>query len=230
MSVEPSRRPPKAPLAGPEPPLDLGDTGRDLYAATEPIAFGDREHGWAWARFLAALAAILDPISEMVRADAEGNDGWTALASPRRCPEPWLRVLAQWAGFRRWDALSAADLRELLGGGHAPGMWRGTRGAMLDAVRRFLPEGAGDALYFEERADGDAYKLRVFTYAWAEVDERAVFDALWMAKPAGIFPVEYQVREGQAYFQARARVANYAEGRELWASYEAARTYRPGGM
>ena len=96
-----------------EPPLDLGDTGRDLYAATPTLARLDPDNDYAWARYLAALSVLLDVIAEMVRDDADGNPGWTALGSPARCPEPFLRVLAQWAGIRRWDALDPDDLRAL---------------------------------------------------------------------------------------------------------------------
>lgn len=120
------------------PPFDLGQTGADLYEATAPIAYADRENAWAWASLMYALSGLLDVVAEMVRDDGAGNPGWTALASPARCPEPWLRVLAQWAGIRRWDAMSADDLRELIGP-RAPGLWRGTRAAMIDAARRFLP-------------------------------------------------------------------------------------------
>jgi hypothetical protein len=233
MSVEPPEappeapatrlpRPPRAPLVGPEPPFDMGDTGRDLFAKTEPVAFADPRLGWPWAAYMAALAGLLDVLSTMVRDDDEGNEGWTALASPSRCPPPYLRVLAQWAGIRAglWSSMSEADLRELIGP-HAPGQWRGTRKAMIAAVRRFLPPGEEKWIYFEERADGDPYKLRVFLYDWIPHDAQAVTDALWWAKPAGIFPVVFEVRHGQAYFMLRDSVADYAEMFERFDNYAA---------
>lgn len=205
-------RPPRAALVGPEPPFDMGDTGRDLYAATEPIAYADPEFDWPWARFCASVAELLDPVSIMVRDDADGNEGWTALASPTRCPEPWLRVLAQWAGVRRWDALSSDDLRQLING-RAPGLWRGTRDALIAAVRRFYPPELApeELLYFEERSviTGDelidAYMLRVFTYSWVEHDPELVRTNLEAALPAGIKLI-YEVRHGQAYFMLRNRL------------------------
>lgn len=69
-----------------EPPFDLDGTGRDLYAATAPLAWADPATDFAWAKYTDALGELLDVIAEMVRDDADGNAGWTALASPARCP------------------------------------------------------------------------------------------------------------------------------------------------
>lgn len=188
-----------------EPPSNLGmaETGRDLYAATPTMAALDPENDWAWAKYLAALSELLDVIAVMVRDDDDGNEGWTALASPSRCPEPFLRVLAQWAGIRRWDALDPPDLRALIGP-RAPGLWRGTREAMIAAVRRFYPPGEFDPswIYFEERADGDPYLLRVFTFDFIDHDEAGVRAALQANKPAGLNLI-YEVRVGQTWAMLR---------------------------
>ena len=196
------------PITGPE----LGQTGTDLMTQTAPMAYAEADTANAWARLLGAPAELLDPIAEMVRDDAAGNPGWTALASPARCPPAWIAVLAQWAGIRRSlaDAMSEDDLRELIGP-HAPGMWRGTRQAMIAAVRRFMPPGMADQfLYFEERADGDPYRLRVFTYSFIEHDPALVEAALQAAKPAGLL-LDYEVRRGQNWNMLRGRRANWAE-------------------
>lgn len=213
-----------APIEGPEPPFDLGDTGRDLYAATEPVAFADAENGWAWALYMAALSELLDVVSLMVRDDIDGNPGWTALASPARCPEPWLRVLAQWAGVRRWDAMSSEDLRALVGPQSAPGLWRGTRSAIRGAVRRFLPENAD--ILFDERTGGDAYAIRVFTFDYYEHDPEQVREAIEAALPAGLSLI-YEVRSGQTYGMVRNRHATYADVRASYANYGDMRDARP---
>lgn len=216
-----------------EPPLDLGDTGRDLYAATPTLARLDPDNEFAWAKYLAALSELLDVIAEMVRDDEQGNPGWTALASPARCPPPFLRVLAQWAGIRRWDALDPPDLRALIGP-RAPGLWRGTVAAMVEAVRRFYPPGQFDPayIYFEERAAVtgdetiDAYWLRVFTYSFVEHDETAVRAALGAAKPAGINLI-YEVREGQTWGMVRDSGLSWGEINETYDSWEDVRLARP---
>lgn len=144
-----SRHPALAPLLPgddvtpiPEPvigdPLDLGITGVDLYEATQPAAYADADNDYAWRRFVGALSVLLDNVADVCRS-FDGEERWTQLASPSRCPPEWLPVLAQWAGVRRPDAMTEAELRELIGP-TAPGMWRGTRAAMIAAVRRFLPQ------------------------------------------------------------------------------------------
>jgi Phage tail protein (Tail_P2_I) len=212
-----------APLEGADPPFDLGDTGRDLYAATEPVAFADPENAWAWAHYMAALSLALDVVSTMVRDDAEGNPGWTALASPARCPEPWLRVLAQWAGVRRWDAISPDDLRALIGP-RAPGLWRGTQSAIREAVRRFIPENAD--ILFDERTGGDPYAIRVFTFDYYEHDPEQVRSAIEAALPAGLTLI-YEVRSGQTYGMVRARHETYADVRAAYDTYADMRDARP---
>jgi hypothetical protein len=127
-----------------EPP-ELGITGQELYDNTEPAHYAEPQTDYAWARFLSALALLLDPIATVTRPET-GEDNWIVLASPSRCPVEWLPVLAQWAGVRRPDAMSEEALRELIGP-HAPGMWRGTTQAMLEAVRRFYPPPSDPDLY-----------------------------------------------------------------------------------
>lgn len=222
----PATRAPVVPLEVANPPFDLGDTGHDLYERTQPVAFGDPVNRWAWAAYCSALSTILDPISVMVRDDAAGNAGWTKLASPWRCPEPWLPVLAQWAGIRISAARSMTvdELRELLSTG-GPSLHRGTRAALIAAIRRFLPPGTADRLvYFEERAvvtgnpQIDAYMLRVFTFNFVEHDPEEVRAALEAAKPAGIQLV-YQVRVGQTWGMLNQREDSWADVLNNYASW-----------
>jgi hypothetical protein len=190
-------------------------TGRDLYRGTEPIAFDDEEQAGAWWQFTDALAGLLDPIAEITRPVP-----WLALAHPQDCPKAWLNVLAQWAGIRRPDAMSEEDLRILIGEG-GPGFWRGTRQNMIALMRRFLPPGTPDNfVYFEERADGDPYKLRVFTYTsdTPPETEQEIRLALEAAKPAGLHFI-YEVRVGQTYRMLRDRVENYAEMNDHYENY-----------
>ena len=209
-------------ISGPTVPVmpEIGPTGEEIYDNMEPAQYAELETNYSLARFLAAISELLDPIADVTRAP-DGSDRWLVLASPTRCPVEWLPVLAQWAGVRRRDSMSEADLRELIGP-HGPGMWRGTRQSMWDAVKRFYPPGTPDNfLYFEERADGNAYALRVFTYSFVQHDEAAVRSALLHAKPAGL-TLLYEVRVGQTWGMLDERmptwgdtVVNYASWYEL---------------
>ena len=101
-------------------------------------------------------------------------------------------------------------------------MWRGTRQNMIAMIRRFLPPGTPENfVYFEERADNDPYRLRIFTYANdtpPEVEEQIRL-ALDAAKPAGLHPFIYEVRVGQTYRMLRDRVEDYAEMNERYENY-----------
>ena len=108
--------------------------------------------------------------------------------------------------------MTEQELRDLIGP-RSPGMWRGTRQAMWDAVKRFYPPGTPDNyLTFQERADGDPYLLRVFTYSFIPHDPAAVESALLHAKPAGLNLI-YEVRVGQTYDMAKAQNATYDDAK-----------------
>ena len=196
------------------PPLTT-TVGADLYEAVEPLTWADESLGWPLALYLDAVGLILDEIAVLVRTDDLGNDGWSAFADPTRCPASFLYTLAQWAGVRYPRRMSEADLRVLIGP-HAPGVWRGTKAAILAGIQRYLTPGG--AIYFEERADGDPYKLRIFTYGFDTLDEQAIRTELLNEIPAGLI-VDYEVREGQTYSMLRDRVADYAEVKSTYATY-----------
>lgn len=179
--------------------------GPDLYAAVEPLTWADESLGWPLALYLDAVGLILDEIAVLVRVDDEGNDGWSAFADPERCPASFLYTLAQWAGVRYPRRMSEADLRALIGP-HAPGVWRGTKAAILAGIARYLTPGG--SIYFEERADGDPYKLRIFTYGFDTLNELAIRTELLNDIPAGLI-VDYQVREGQTYGMVHTRTDEY---------------------
>ncbi|MCI4360263.1 MAG: phage tail protein [Thermoplasmata archaeon] len=219
------------------PPPELDQTGREMFENTRPVAYADTETDYSWARFTSALSELLDPIAEITR-PLDGSESWTTLASPHRVPKAWLRVLAQWAGVRRPDAMDEEALRELIAEG-GPGFWRGTRAALTAAVRRFLPPGTADQwLYFEERAvvtgdpNIDAYALRIFTYEMhtpPEV-EAQIRDALQHAKPAGLYPFIYEVRRGQSWRMLRDRMEDWAEVNAHYENWREVLTDEPTGM
>lgn len=196
------------------PPLT--QVGTDLYAAVDALAYDDESLGWPLALYLSANGLLLEDIAGLVRAGPDGEDGWTAFADPARCPDGFLYTLAVWAGVRFPRRMGFSDLRALIGP-HAPSIWRGTKGAILSAVRRYLEPDA--AIYFEERADGNAYHLRVFTYDSETLDEAAIRNELLGAVPAGLI-VTYEVRPGLDYAQVAATYATYAVVNATYATYD----------
>ncbi len=196
-------------------PPTMTTVGVDLYASLEPLAYADASLGWPLARYLSSVGLILEDTAILVRADDEGNDGWSAFADPQRCPTSFLYTLAQWAGVRYPRRMAEDDLRALIGP-HAPGVWRGTKAAILAAVQRWLTPGG--ALYFEERADGDPYKLRIFSYTFDTLDQAAIEAELLNVIPAGLV-LDYEVRDGQTYGQLRDSMTDYAEVKSTYATY-----------
>lgn len=197
------------------PPADMTTMGSDLYAAVEPLTYADESLGYPLANLLSSVGLMLEEVALLVRADDDGNDGWTAFADPLRCPDSFLYTLAVWAGVTYPRRMSKDDLRQLIGP-HAPGVWRGTKDAILAAVRRYLAPGA--PIYFEERADDDAYKIRIFTYTSSTIDEAAIRQELLGAIPAGLI-LDYQVRVGQTYGMVRDTHPTYADVKATYATY-----------
>ena len=205
--------------------IGFHSTGDDLYEGTYPAAFADSDNANAWLAFCTALAELLDPIAEITRPD-DGSDPWIVLASPMRCPSDWLNVLAQWAGVRRPDTMSEADLRALIASG-GPGFTRGTKAAMIAAVRRFLPPGTPDFLItFDERAGGDPYALSVFTYSFVPHDPVLVRAALEQAKPAGLV-LDYEVRVGQTWGMLNDANSSWGDALARYPTWLAALTAPP---
>ena len=206
------------------PPIDT-TVGSDLYDALEPLTYADASLGWPLASYVSSIGLILEEIALLVRTDDAGNDGWSAFADPARCPDDFLYTLAQWAGVVYPRRMTPDALRDLIGP-HAPGVWRGTRAAIFAAVQRYLSPGG--AMYFEERADGDAYKLRIFTYTYDTLDEEAIRTELINDVPAGLI-VDYEVREGQTYGMALEVTGTYDVMKTTYDNYGDMAAAQPSG-
>ena len=198
-----------------DPPIAT-EVGQDLYAALEPLTYADASLGWPLAKYLSSIGLILDEVAQLVRSDDAGHDGWPAFADPTRCPDDFLYTLAQWAGVTHPRRMTTTALRDLIGP-HAPGVWRGTKAAILAGVRRYLAEPDG-LLYFEERADGNPYKLRIFTYDFDTLDQAAIEVELLNVVPAGLI-VNYEVREGATWAQLHAAQPNWAAVNATYATW-----------
>jgi hypothetical protein len=191
--------------------------GADLYDALEPLTYADEQLQWPLAYYLDALGLILEETAELVRADEAGNDGWSAFADPQRCPTAYLFTLAQWAGVRYPRRMDQQQLRDLIDGS-APGLWRGTRKAIEESIRRYLaPDGL---IFFQERSLGNAYALTIFTFAHSTLNEAAIRRELLLQVPAGLL-LTYEVRIGQDYGMLLGRLADYAAMKATWPTYQA---------
>lgn len=194
---------------------DMTQVGADMYEAVAPLTYADESLGHPLALYLSANGLMLDEVAGLVRA-SDAGEGWSAFADPVRCPVSFLYTLAVWAGVRYPRRMTVDDLRDMIGP-HAPGVWRGTKGAILSAVRRYLVPDA--RIFFEERADGNAYHLRIFTYTAETLDEEAIRTELLGAVPAGLV-LTYEVRIGQTYGEVTAGYASYDVVHTTFATYD----------
>ena len=119
--------------------------------------------------------------------------------------------------------MSTDDLRAIIGP-QGPGLWRGTKGAILAAVQRYLTPGG--QLFFSER-DPDPYSLRIYTYTYDTLDEAGIARELLTVVPAGLI-VDFEVREGQTYGMVRDSGDTYAQVKAKYATYAVLVSSLPG--
>ena len=137
----------------------LTPLAESLYEQLRPLQFDEPAQGYALARYVASLATLLDPIQEIADDDEQGHVGWQIAADPELCPDWMLGWLAMWAGVSPAQR-TEAETRYLIA--NSPARVRGTQQAMIAAAQQLLT--GGKNVYFEERADGNAYQLVVFTW------------------------------------------------------------------
>ena len=85
-------------------------------------------------------------------------------------------------------------------------------------LRLQVPANPESMIYFEERADGDAYRIRIFTYEHWTLDEDAIRTELLNQIPAGLL-LDYEVRVGQTYGMVRDTHPTYTDVKAAYATY-----------
>lgn len=79
-------------------------TGQELYDAIAPVVtsdvagYDDSDNGFVAAILCAAIATMVDPVSDVVRDQTDGTPGWAILFQPDIVPAQWLPWVAQFAG------------------------------------------------------------------------------------------------------------------------------------
>jgi hypothetical protein len=144
----------------------------DELKITQP---GDESRGWPLLILLGALGIAFGEAHDLARDPDQ-------LSDPARIPIAHLPWLAQWAGVTIPDGTPEAQARALVTS--PPAFRRGTVGALIDAVRVHHP--APKRLEILERADGNAHRLGVFTYASQTTDEAVTRNDIESQTPAWI--------------------------------------------
>lgn len=166
----------------------------ELYAAVESITAPDEELDWPLLRFLASVGDQLWETERLNRDDPAGHPGWSALLDLDRIDDEWLAYVAQFIGVRL--IAGTTPEQQLVRIAEAAGMQRGRPSAIRGAAKQFLTGTKTVQLF--ERYQGDAYRLRLRTFAPETPDADAVEAAVRALKPAGI-TLLYDVSTGQTY-------------------------------
>jgi hypothetical protein len=142
-------------LGVPDPaPPAMGSCGDELYAAMEPLAYADHEHGWTLAHLCEGIGRMRQSISDLVR-DSDEGPGWSAPLDVDRAPgagaeTDFLPFLAQLVGVRGIEGLDDAQRRAAIRERGA--FRRGTPAAILSYATRFT-DGTPGAVTLRERYD-----------------------------------------------------------------------------
>lgn len=179
--------------------------GQEIYDGLEPLAYDDASQGSALLTLCGALGAMFQPIRTLVRADDQGNPGWSLLLDITRCPTANLPYLGQFVGVQVDPSLDDAQQRLQIS--QESGMARGTVGAITAAAQKYL---TGSQTVIISERDPDAYSFTVTTFTDETPDSDVVEAALEAAKPAGLILVYTNVA-GQTWGILKANEATWAD-------------------
>jgi tail protein P2 I len=190
----------------------VGRAAADLYERLGPFAKLDTDPDWVLLRFCDVLTSgSFEQIYGYVRTGEDGTPGWAAIFDPDLCPPEALPYLAQFVGVAITPDMSVAEQRQAI---LLPAQWqRGTLAAMLQSIVRELT--GSKTVLLDERYSGDAYKLRVRTFASETPDPARTLAAILLQKPAGI-TLLYEAITGQDWDDLE---ADHADWNAVMADY-----------
>lgn len=232
-------------------PPAIEEVSQEVYDALGPWREEDPAHGYQLMLYVDAHARELQPLEDLVRVSDDGP-GWSLLLDVDRCPVEYLDHLGQYVGTVTEPQQTDAEKRAIIK--TVPGWARG-RPATLKAIVAASLTGTR-MVTFLERFGGDAYALRVRTYA-AETPFRSYDDALagfgtydieaaayptyasvpnaeseirtalGLAKPGGLI-LTYEVLAGSSYDDLTAQYGTYNAEAAALTTYDAAINHVPG--
>jgi hypothetical protein len=186
------------------------------------FAVGDEDRDWPLLRLCDVLCStVLEPVHELV-ADREDEVGWEIALDPEEAPAYTLPWLAQFAGVTLEPSLSEAEQRAKIQ--ERPHFARGRPASLLAAIKATLT--GTKTVLVTERDGGEAYQLRVRTYASETPSEDATLAAILTQKPGGIV-LTYEAITGQSYSDFAASVTDYADAAATYDDYADVRSTLP---
>lgn len=169
----------------------VGSAAEELYASLAPAFTEGLDPDWHLLTFSGALGGLLDRLWTVVHG---GEVPWYVVFDPDAAPDWALGWLAGLAGVRTQPNWTPDETRMALKVRSA--RQRGTPAAIIAAAQSAL---TGDKqVQMTERDGGDAYHLKIRTFAGETPRASKVLNAIFTQKPAGIL-LDYDTIGGQTF-------------------------------
>lgn len=166
--------------------------------------------------FIEGLTSGLDDVDDLV----SGDDGWSRAFDLDETDQPgWL---GQLAGVTP----SGGSVEQQRAAVRSRGYARGTVTAIKAAAAATLT--GTKRVTVTERADGQAYRLEITTYASETPDKTVTEAAIRAVKPAGLI-LTYDAPLGQTYRDVQARSQTYQQIKDSGLTYDQFRKVVPNG-
>lgn len=188
---------------------DLTDCAQYLYDQLEPLQYAEADNDYALAKYCSAVATPFDEIWDLV---VTPDVPWSTVVDTDVAPAKFLDWLGRFKGVR---ALVADDATKRERIHDAAGMKRGTLTSILARTRLHLT--GTQHVTIQERADSDAWKLRITVYTAELVGTVQALrdDIINTVKPAGI-TLDLVVAASETWNEAGATTWNAAPGGMTW--------------
>jgi hypothetical protein len=201
--------------------VELTDTGERLYGALEPLAIKDEENGFVLAKLCAGLAAMVDPIAEVVRDQEDETPGWAILFQiATKAPVRWLEWVAQFVGVKLTGAPSVEVERSWI---ETPiGFQRCSEAALRAAVQATLT--GTKTIYVQRFYNKEAFQVHV-TVLTAECASEEITEHAALSQIPAWENLTFRVVEGGTYGILAASHATYELMEAAHTSYEDIRNH-----
>jgi hypothetical protein len=195
----------------------LTTTGQEIYDALAPLmqsdqpGISDADNGYVGAILSGAYATMVDPVSDIVRDQADGTPGYAILFSPDALvsigrPE-WLPWLAQFVGDSQ-AVLSAADVATKQAIIKTPlNFTRGRPSTMVAAAQNTLT--GAKTVVLNQFLGGSSNAIEITTFTDQTPDPTATINAVMAVMPAWIVPT-FSVVAGGTYAALAASHSSYS--------------------
>jgi hypothetical protein len=198
-------------------PIVLTTTAQEIYDALTPLmesdqpGYSDADNGYAGAALSGAFATMVDPVSDIVRDQADGTPGYAILFDPDALvsigrPE-WLPWLAQFVGDSQ-AVLATTDVNVQKAIIKTPlNFTRGRPSTMIAAAQNTLT--GTRTVVLNQFLGGSSNAIEITTFTAETPNPTATINAVMAVMPAWIVPT-FSVVTGGTYAALAASHSSYS--------------------